>query len=122
MYIYSLVSLCKTRNVDAKYIINASTLIQSASDFKIIGDTREVANHSQVILDDIFNDVSQVENIPIMLAIDVNGYLIKNNTYLRGATDSGCKVRKSHTELKRQLRTFGENNAEEQVGFHNGAV
>lgn len=109
MDVDSLVSFCKARNVDAKYIINASTLIQNASYFEVVGDTCKVADHSQVILDDIFDDVSQIENIPIMLTINVNSHLIKNDTYLRSATDSRSKVRKSHTELKRQLRTFGEN-------------
>ncbi len=118
VYVDSVTSFCKARNVDAKYIIDASTLIQNAGDFQVVGDAREVSKHSQVVLDDIFNDVSQIMNIPIVLALNENSCLIEHDTYLRYAVGSRGMVNKWQTELQRKLRTFRKNDAYEKVGFH----
>lgn len=85
--IEGFVPLRETGNIDSKYIVNTSTLIEHASYFEIVSVAFDIPNHVKMTLSEGLDDISQIEDIPLIVALYPNGDLIQYDANLRDASD-----------------------------------
>ena len=74
-------------NIDSKYVVNASTLVEHASYFEIVSVAFDITNHVKMALNQILGDIPQIEDVPLMVALYPNGDLIQHDANLRDAGD-----------------------------------